>query len=96
MQMCIRIPLLVSNYLCNRANTRANRVFVSALVKFAEHNFEHIRLDFGALLKSITGNSFKCIIGSSLMEMVKDKNVTIFSYVRTYAYVYAQFILDWV
>ena len=27
----IRIPLLVSEYLCNRANTRANRVFVSAL-----------------------------------------------------------------
>ena len=30
--MRIRIPLLVSEYLCNRANTRANRVFVSALV----------------------------------------------------------------
>ena len=29
------------------------------------YNFEHNRLDFGALLKSITGN-FKSIIGSSL------------------------------
>ena len=38
------------------------------IIQFAEHKFEHNRLDFVALLKSIMDN-FKSIIGSSLLNL---------------------------